>query len=209
MGIRFSGNLLLAAMIGACVLLAAPVAAQAQNEDSRIVEITKQIDELLSEMQAQSEQFPGVLEAIRAEREKIEKADETIVAMIDRLKQITKRMDDDSEFRSEMEAVEKEITALIAEGEASNDDVVKQLLPNLRGKLGELQKAESLRSSTIIEAHNVVRELEDNRKRLSYFIRAGAVTRAVDHITVNVGQFAAIVRKGKQVTRSLLEASSP
>ncbi|KAA5598227.1 hypothetical protein [Blastochloris sulfoviridis] len=180
-----------------------------RSGDSKIAEISKQVDELLAAMEAQSKQFPAVLAAIKAKRENIEKADETVTAMIERLKQVTESMDDKSTFRAEMASIEQAISSLIDEARASNDDVIKATLPNLERKLGELRAAEALRGSTIIEARNVIRELEDNKTRLKFLIRAGEVVRAIDMIVANVGEFAKIVEKGKMVTRGLLDASSP
>ena len=98
---------------------------------------------------------------------------------------------------------------MIAEADASNNQIIKDEIPNLEATLEGLDADDEQRARTVIEARNLIRTLEENREAIAFFIKADRVQRAADLIRANVVDFSEIIDGGKLLASSLLDEASP
>jgi len=187
----------------------AETSAQEPTRQEKAREVAQRVDLLMQTMQTQAEGYPDTLERLRLGQETIQKADETVSEMIDRLKTMADEMEDESEFAVSIDAFENEAQQLIAEAEASNNAKIKELLPTLTEDRDSLRDSDQRRSRTVVEARNLIRDLEDNRSTIAFYIKANALSEAADLIAASVTDFEGIVAEGRQLADELIEASNP
>lgn len=200
------------ALFFASCILAAPMGqAQSTSAEERDAArlMAEEISVLMTDLEARAEGFPAVLEALAEGKANIEQADETVDELISQLNRVTDEMDDNSEFDQAIDDFKTSTTELISEAEASTNEAIRGLIPDLQETLTGLESDDEQRSKTVVDARNLIRTLEENKETISFFIRAGEVQKAAEMISANVGDFANIVERGKAVADGLLEAANP
>lgn len=202
--------ILVAAATAGALALATPASAQVSEEQrDRAREMGEMIEQLMTDLEARSTNFPEVLQALAEGRASIEQADETVNQLIAQLTEITDAMEDGKEFDQAIDDYRNETTKLIAEAEGSGNEAMKSIIPNLRETLAGLEADDEARARTVIDARNVIALLEDNREAIAFFIRAGEVQKAAELISANVDEFTDLVARGREVANSLIEAANP
>ena len=180
------------------------VHAQPTNEEkARVRAISEQIEVLLSDLESQASEYPEVMVELRQGLINIETADETVQKLIDQLTEITDNMEEGSEFEGAIASYVEFTASLIAEAEGSNSDAQKALIPDLKETLEGLKENDRTRRQTVVDARNVIRQLEKNREDIAFFIKAGEVQQAAELIDAQVGEFARIVEQGKSLANDL------
>lgn len=194
----------------AALALAGAASAQGTNEErERAAEMGREIEELMIALEERSAEFPQVLDALAEGKATIEQADETVSQLIEQLQSVTDTMEDDSEFDKAIDSYKVSTTELIAKAEASDNEAIRGVLPRLRQILKNLNRDDQERAQTVIEARNVIAQLEENREAIAFFIRAGAVQEAANLISENIADFGEIVDRGKVVASGLINAANP
>jgi nitrogen fixation/metabolism regulation signal transduction histidine kinase len=198
------------AIVAATLFIAGAATAQTPTENrERARAMAEDIEQLMIDLEERAAGFPDVLAALAEGRASIEKADETVSQLIDQLTAVTDAMEDGSEFDQAIDAYKDTTIDLIAEAEASGNDAIRAVLPDLRQTLDGLNADDRSRAQTVIEARNVIAELEDNREAIAFFVKAGEVQRAAELISANVDEFGTIVERGKRVANGLIRAANP
>lgn len=196
-------------LTGAITLAGTALAQGANGERERAAEMGREIEALMVALEERSAEFPQVLVALEKGQATIEQADETVNQLIEQLRSVTDAMEDESEFDKAIDSYKVSTTELIAEAEASDNEAIRGVLPQLRETLDGLNRDDEDRAQTVIEARNVIAQLEENREAIAFFIRAGAVQEAATLISENIADFGDIVDRGKVVASGLINAANP
>ncbi|WP_428925335.1 hypothetical protein [Marinibacterium sp. SX1] len=213
MGHRFLPRLLASLAIGLWglgTLAPAPAGAQpSPSEKARVAEMAGAIAELMSSLEQRAADYPAFLDQLDQGLVDIEQADAKVAELIEQLQMATRQMEDGSDFDTAIDDYKQQTTALIAEAEASNNQIIKAEVPNLQAVLDGLDSDDEARARTVIEARNLIRTLEENREAIAFFIKADNVQRAADLIRANVVDFSEVIDAGKTVASRLLDETSP
>lgn len=172
------------------------------------VMIAKEVESLMTDLEARAADFPEVLAALADGQARIEDAEATVASLIERLTEVTDTMQDGSEFDNAIDDYKAATVDLIARGEASENDAIRSMVPSLRTTLEQLEKDDQNRNQTVVEARNVIQQLRDNQEAIAFFIEAGEVQRGAALIAENVAQFDNIVDRARGVANSLIEAAN-
>ncbi len=204
---RFSLPLMIAAGL---VFLAFPATTQVtESEKDRIRAMAEEISSVMAALETRSTGYPKFIADLQAGLVTIEQADEQVQQLISELTAVTDKMEDGGDLDTSIDAYRTATSALIAEAEASNKDQIKSLIPGLQKTLTELGTSDESRASTVIEARNLIRSLEQNREEIAFFIKADQVQRASDLIAANLTEFSGIIEKGKALAAGLISGANP
>lgn len=200
-----------------CLVLAAGIAFAASTagaqvsapDQERVRIVAERIAELMSALDQRATEYPAFIAELEAGLVSIEQADDRVRDLIEQLTTATDEMEDGGDLDTAIDNYVAATTDLIAEAEASNNDAMKEAIPELEAARESLRADDARRAETVIEARNLIRLLERNREAIAFFIRAGQVQRAADLIRQHVDEFEAIVENGKALAEGIVEASNP
>lgn len=201
----------IARVAATAVFLAAPGLLHAQDPASprdNAVMIATEVESLMADLEARAADFPEVLAALAEGKARIEDAEETVESLIQRLTEVTDTMEDGSNFDNAIDDYKDATIDLIARGEASENEVIRAMVPDLRTTLEQLEQNDQNRNQTVVEARNVIQQLRDNQEAITFFIEAGEVQRGAALIQENITEFDTIVDRARGVANSLLEAAN-
>ena len=160
MGHRFLPRLLASLAIGLWglgTLAPAPAGAQpSPSEKARVAEMAGAIAELMSSLEQRAADYPAFLDQLDQGLVDIEQADAKVAELIEQLQMATRQMEDGSDFDTAIDDYKQQTTALIAEAEASNNQIIKAEVPNLQAVLDGLDSDDEARARTVIEARNLI-----------------------------------------------------
>ena len=204
---RFSRPLMIAAGM---VFLAFPAKTQVtESEQERVRAMAEEISSMMAALETRATGYPQFIADLQAGLVTIEQADEQVQQLITELTTATDKMEDGGDLDTSIDAYRTATSALIAEAEASNNDAIKSSIPDLQKTLTNLGTSDESRVSTVIEARNLIRSLEQNRDAIAFFIKADQVQRASNLIAANVTEFSGIVGKGKALAAGLIGGANP
>lgn len=196
--------------LAATLLMTTPTFSQVSSNDRDTARtVATEVAALMADLEARAEGFPDVLEQLRQGQIAIEQADETVAQLIQQLTEATNAMQDGSAFDNSIDGFKETVTGLISESEASPNEAIRSASAGLRTSLIRLEADDESRRRTVVEARNVIAELEENRTAIAFFIRAGQVQQAAALIGESVAEYADIVARGQAVADSLIEAANP
>lgn len=196
--------------LAAVIFSAAFAFAQSETpEQQKVRVISEEIAALMTDLEQRAASYPETIQQLEQGQIKIEQANETVQGLIGRLNEITGNMEDGKEFDQAIKAYIKNTTDLIAEAQGSNNDAMKSAIPNLQKTLDNLKQDDAERAQTVVEARNLIRELERNKETLAFFVKVGEVQKAAELIRTTVGEFKDIVVRGKQLASRLAQPTNP
>ena len=204
-------SLTLARVAATAAFLATPGLLHAQDPASprdNAVMIATEVESLMTDLEARAANFPEVLAALSEGRGRIEDAEETVAALIERLTEVTDTMEDGSDFDNAIDDYKEATVDLISRGEASENETIRAMVPDLRATLEQLEQDDQNRQQTVVEARNVIQQLRDNQEAITFFIEAGEVQRGAALIQENITEFDTIVDRARGVANSLIEAAN-
>jgi DNA repair exonuclease SbcCD ATPase subunit len=200
-----------AVALSAAIVMPGLVCAQdasPSTERDNAVLIASEVESLMTDLEARAQEFPEVLRQLAEGTARAEDAENAVAALIERLTEVTDTMEDGSRFDNAIDKYKMATTDLIAEAEASPNDLIKEMVPSLRETLSQLEQDDQDRNQTVVEARNVIDQLKKNKEAIVFFIKAGEVQRGAALIEQNVAEFDSIVSRARGVANSLIEAAN-
>ncbi len=199
--------LALAAFLGAPGLSHAQEAPPNAARDTAVL-VASEVEGLMIDLEARAQEFPAVLEELAAGRARVEDAENAVASLIERLEEVTDTMEDGSDFDNAIDEYKDATVGLIAEAEASSNDIIREMVPSLKATLDQLEQDDQERNQTVVEARNVIAQLRESQAAIVFFIRAGEVQRGAALIQENVAEFDSIVSRARGVANSLIETAN-
>ena len=187
---------------------ASSFAAHAQDSaaDEKLKTLNAEIVELGETLQERAAAYPGIIEDIRRKRADLDRAETDVQQMIDDLKQLTDKMDADSEFHVELQGLEQQTSQLLAETKSAGDKLSQELVGQVQARLDLIKNLDRRRADAIIEARSAIRTLEDNKERLVLIRKIGAIDAALTIMEASVADFEDIVAKANAVSADVSTA---
>ena len=170
----------------------------------RVAEAATQIEILIGTLRERSAAYPEFITDLQEGLLTIEQADERVQELIALLTEATDRMQDTSDIATAIDDYSDATQQLISEAEASTNETIRATVPALTATLENLQNTDRDRAEMVIEARNLIRELEADQEALAFLIRANQVQQAADLIADNVAEFAGLLDTGQALTETLL-----
>jgi chromosome segregation ATPase len=205
---RFFQNILVVAVTAMVIAASAPVMAQ-QAETEAVLEAADRFETLVGALDEYNDRFPELIEQIRANQITEEEADEQIDQAIEELKTAQDEMKGGGEIDMAIDDYREILDELIAEGNASDVEAIRDVVPALVERFEAINDADEERAEAVSDAKNLIAALEKNRETLSYLMRAQAAMQGADLLVERVDEFVGVVDRGKSSIKLLREAANP
>jgi chromosome segregation ATPase len=205
---RFFQNILVVAVTAMVIAASAPVMAQ-QAETEAVLEAADRFETLVGALDEYNDRFPELIEQIRANQITEEEADEQIDQAIEELKTAQDEMKGGGEIDMAIDDYREILDELIAEGNASDVEAIRDVVPALEERFEAINDADEERAEAVSDAKNLIAALEKNRETLSYLMRAQAAMQGADLLVERVDEFVGVVDRGKSSIKLLREAANP
>ncbi len=203
-----SSNLFLAGIILILIVLVATNAETQQPSTDRLKDLNTKIGVLLTQMDERAKNYPQIIDELRQRRAGIEKAGEEVQKMLNDLKQMTDQMDVNSDYHSELNAFENHTSDMIATVEARDDPKLETIVKSLDEALKKLQSIDRRRAAAVIQAHNIIRALEDQQEILVLIRQVGHIEAAVEIFESSLGEYENIVSTAQGIQADMTAAIS-
>jgi chromosome segregation ATPase len=168
------------------------------TSNSKLETINADIEKLSISLSEKAQEYPQIIEGIREKRLNIDQAEAQVEKMISDMELLTDKMDNASEYRTELVALRDQTKVLISQAEETEG--LESFVGKLKIREQKLGNLDEKRAILVAEARAAIRDLRDNQKKLVLIKQINAIDEAIAILQKGLADFEGIVKDARAVT---------
>ena len=166
--------------------------------NNKLETINADIEKLSIRLSEKAQEYPQIIEGIRDKRLKIDQAEAQVEKMISDMELLTDKMDNASDYRTELVALRDQTKVLISQAEETEG--LESFVGKLKIREQKLGNLDERRAILVAEARAAIRDLRDNQKKLVLIKQINAIDEAIAILEKGLTDFEGIVKDARAVT---------